>query len=110
MDSGKGSKTPKKQTELQQVARQYNSLLWQLKGLRGSLGTIKYRLPTQGLMITPPLATPPGYYENKLTDVLVEAENLLDYIDYLLRQLSESHRNSIKYTDECIKEKQNDTK
>lgn len=92
------------QTELSKVARDYNSLLWQLKGSIGSITRLKYSLPQQGLLLAAPNTSDPARARNKLVAALATAVDHLEYCEYLLRQLSESHRAALKYTDKLTKE------
>lgn len=117
MDSNKTVPKPKApkppQSELSKIARDYNSLLWQLKGNTRSVKTLAYRLPThkgKGVLLvadTAPFQTPPQQLAHKLSEALVNAADQLEYCEYLTRQLSESHREAHKYTMKLIQEKEN---
>lgn len=93
------------QTELQKIASAYNGILWQLKGNMGAIKVIHHRLPLHGLLFSPaPNKADPFELKDKLTKALATAIDQLEYCEYLLRQLSESHRSAIKYTMSLTKE------
>lgn len=107
MDSNPKLKPP--QSELSKIAREYNSLLWQLKGNIGSVKYLKNRIPTQGILIAAPFQTHPQTAKGKLAGALANAINQLEYCEYLIRCLSESHREAYKYTRQLgiFKEREN---
>jgi hypothetical protein len=95
------------QSELSKLARQYNSLLWQFKGNIGSVKGLQYRIPNQGMIFKAPLMSDPNITRSKLVNALTVAADQLEYCDYLIRQLSESHREAHKYTLKLTQEKEN---
>jgi len=110
MTSTSEHKIPPKQSELAKIARDYNSILWQLKGIIGGVKVLSYRLPHIGSVTAPPNKLEPYTYVNKLAFRLHDAVNTLEYCEHLLIQLSESHREAYKYTKLLTKqqEKQDD--
>jgi hypothetical protein len=86
------------QSELSKLARQYNSLLWQLKGNIGSVKALKYRIPDQGMIFKAPLMSDTNTTRSKLINALTTAADQLEYCEYLIRCLSEAHREAHKYT------------
>jgi hypothetical protein len=100
------------QSELSKLAQQYNSLLWQLKGNIGSVKGLQYRIPRQHILLISKLnyheANHPHNLRVKLGNSLAEAVNQLEYCEYLIRQLSESHREAHKYTMKLTQEKESE--
>lgn len=93
-------------SELQNIARQYNGLLWQLKGVIGAVKAMGYRLPKQDvLLINRPNYSHPNEVRSRLASCLASAAANLEYAEYLMKNLSESHRESYKYTQELTKER-----
>lgn len=84
---------PKKQSnmhsELVKVTRKYNRMIWQLKGTIACVKCTKAKTPASPFSST-------TRHENALLKALDEAQNHLEFCEYLVHNLSRAHRDAIK--------------
>jgi len=93
--------THKPPSELQVATTQYNGIRWQLKGTAAVVKNLERRVPVQGLLISPPGTPWPEYprqLRDKLCIALAEAQNQLEYCEYLARMLSQAHSEAYAHT------------
>lgn len=78
------NKTP--DSELVLIARKYNRMIYQCKGMQSQLQRMSHQVPMPA----------PGAQYAKLCNALAEALNHLEYCEHLVQVLSRTHRDQLK--------------
>lgn len=91
----------KKPSELQLVTRQYNNLLWSIKGLHGNAIGLSYRVPPISWLTFAPTIQKQRdlkIMHVRLLEAMQDVISNIAYVEILTKELSEAHRDAIRYT------------